>query len=94
MDHNSQLFLTALRDACNRALADGRVGEQTGHIETIEVIDNGCPILMRVTCFGNYSPDESRRVYDEDQGIVQVMDMVARFMAGRAIYDLNFQELV
>ena len=92
MEHNSRLFVTALRDACNRALEDGRVGEQIGHIETIEVTGTGAPILLRVTCFGAYSPEESQRVYD-DQGIVQVMDMVARFIAGRAVYDLDFKEL-
>ena len=111
MDHNSQLFVTALRDACNRALEDGRIGEQDGHIETIEVTEPGqraelrlneagqveqigktIPMKLRVTCFGSYSPTEAQRVYS-DQGAIQVMDMVASFIAVRAIYDLNLEEL-
>lgn len=94
MDHNSRLFVTALRDACNRALEDedGRVGEQDGHIETIEVTDTGSPILLRVTCFGSYSPTEARRVH-ADQGVIDVMSMVARFMSGRALYDLDMEKL-
>jgi hypothetical protein len=111
VDNNSRVFVTALRDACNRALEDGRIGEQDGHIETIEVTKPGqraelrlndagqveqigqtIPMELRVTCFGSYSPTEARRVYS-DQGAIQVMDMVARFIAGRAIYDLNLGDL-
>lgn len=111
MEHNSRLFVTALRDACNRALEDGRVGEQNDHIETIEVTEPGqraelrlneagqveqigktIPMKLRVTCFGSYSPTEAQRVYS-DQGAIQVMDMVASFIAGRAIYDLNLGDL-
>lgn len=92
MDHNSRLFVTALRDACNRALEDGRCGPQTNHVETIEVTDSGSPMMLRVTCFGNYSPEEAQRVY-KNTGAVDVMDMVARFMSGRAMYDLDLEKL-
>jgi hypothetical protein len=111
MDNNSRIFVTALRDACNRALEDGRIGEQDGHIETIEVTEPGqraelrlneagqveqigktIPMELCVTCFGSYSPTEARRVYTY-QGAIQVMAMVAQFIAGRAIYDLDMEKL-
>lgn len=92
MDNNSRLFVTALRDACNRALEDGRVGTQTGHIETVDVTDAGSPILLRVSCYGDYSPTEATRVY-HDQGVVDVMHRVARFIANRAMYDIDLEEL-
>ena len=96
---NDQLrwFIEALRDACNVALEDGMVGDQMGHIENIEVTDPGVsyrlengeftpgsPIMLKVTCFGAYSPTECRRVY-ENQGVIQVADMVARYLADRSI---------
>jgi hypothetical protein len=86
------LFVTALRDACNRALEDGRVGTQNGHIETIEVTDASSPIMLRVTCYGDYSPEEATRVYNE-QSVVETMDRVARLIGGRALYDINLEEL-
>ena len=94
MDNNSRLFVTALRDACNRALEDGRVGTQTNHIEKIEAtyIGRRAPIELRVTCFGDYSPEEATRVYNE-QSVVDVMNHVARFICGRAMYDLDLEEL-
>lgn len=91
MDSNSRLFVTALRDACNRALEDGRCGEQTSHIEQIEVVDSGSPIMLRVKCFGCYSPEESERTYS--LGVYSTMDMVAAYMAGRALYDLKMEDL-
>ncbi len=84
MDSNTRWFIEALRDACNHALEDGMVGDQMGHIESIEVTDSGTPIELKVTCFGAYSPTECRRVY-ENQGVIQVADMVARFLADRSI---------
>lgn len=84
MTDKTRWFVEALRDACNRALEDGIVGDQMGHIEKIEVTDTGSPLGLRVTCFGAYSPTECRRVY-EDQGVIQVADMVARHLADRSI---------
>jgi acetaldehyde dehydrogenase (acetylating) len=92
VDKNSRLFVTALRDACNRALEDGRVGTQTDHIETIEVTDAGSPILLRVTCYGDYSPEEATRTHS-DQSVVAVMKRVASYISGRALYDINLEEL-
>ena len=96
-NHTVRWFVEALRDACDEALKDGMVGDQMGHIENIEVTDPGTsrvcentgfvhntPIMMKVTCFGAYSPTECRRVY-EDQGVIQVADMVARYLADRSI---------
>lgn len=96
-NHTIRWFVEALRDACNQALEDDMVGHHAlGHIESIEVTDPGFsppdirslervrPILLRVTCFGAYSPTECRRVY-EDQGVIQVADMVARHLAERSI---------
>jgi hypothetical protein len=97
VDSNTRWFIEALRDACDHALEDGMVGDQMGHIESIEVTDSGTsricensgfvhstPIMLKVTCFGAYSPTECRRVY-ENQGVIQVADMVARFLADRSI---------
>lgn len=83
-NHTIRWFVEALRDACNHALQDGMVGDQMGHIEDIEVTDNGSPIMLKVTCFGAYSPTECRKVY-EDQGVIQVADLVARYLADRSI---------
>lgn len=96
-NHTIRWFVEALRDACNAALEDGIIGDHgMGHIENIEVTDPGFspadvrelekvrPISLRVTCFGAYSPTESRRVY-EDQGVIQVADLVARYLADRSI---------
>jgi hypothetical protein len=97
--HTIRWFVEALRDACDQALKDDMVGDQTSHIEKIEVTDPGFkpadltdvkelekvrPISLRVTCWGAYSPTECRRVY-EDQGVIQVADMVARYLADRSI---------
>lgn len=95
--HTIRWFIEALRDACNHALEDGIVGDQMGHIEDIEVTDpgepmdftvrgrsTGKPIMLKVTCFGAYSPTECRKVY-EDQGVIQVADLVARFLADRSV---------
>lgn len=97
MNRQLRWFVEALRDACDEALKDGMVGDQMDHIENIEVTDPGVsyrfengeftpgsPITLKVTCFGAYSPTECRRVY-EDQGVIQVADMVARHLAGRSI---------
>ena len=99
MNQNCRWFVEALRDACNHALEDGMIGDQTDHIEKIEVTDAGFspadltdvkalekvrPIALRVTCWGAYSPTECRRVY-EDQGIIQVMTLVAQYLADRAV---------
>ena len=84
MDSNMRWFIEALRDTCNQALEDGIVGDQMCHIEKVEVTDRGSPILLNVTCFGAYSPTEARRVY-KNQGIIDVMDRVARFLADRAV---------
>jgi hypothetical protein len=100
MNQNCRWFVEALRDACNHALEDGMIGDQMGHIESIEVTDAGFwpadlttdvkaledvrPIELRVTCWGAYSPTECRRVY-EDQGIIQVMTLVAQYLADRAV---------
>jgi hypothetical protein len=72
----------ALRDACNHALEDGMVGDQLGHIEDIEVTDNGSPIMLKVTCFGAYSPTESQRVY-ENLSVMDVGDLVGRYLTDR-----------
>lgn len=95
--HTVRWFIEALRDACNHALEDGMIGDQMGHIEDIEVTDpgvssrfengdfvSGSPINLKVTTFGAYSPTECRKVY-EDLGVIQVADMVARFLADRSI---------
>lgn len=97
MDHNSLLFVKALRAACDRAIEDGRCGTQTNHIEKIEVTDSGAldpprPALLRVTCYGDYSADESERVY-KNVSLVDAMDFVASFIGGRAMYDLDLKEL-
>ena len=99
MNQNCRWFVEALRDACNHALEDGMIGDQTDHIESIEVTDYGHspadltdvkelekvrPISLRVTCWGAYSPTECRRVH-ENQGIIQVMYLVAVFLASRAV---------
>lgn len=96
-NHTIRWFVEALRDACNAALEDGMIGDQMGHIENIEVTNPGVsyrfengeftpgsPIMLKVTCFGAYSPTECRRVY-ENQGVIQVADMVARHLADRSI---------
>lgn len=92
MDSKARWFVCALRDACDAALEDGRVGEQTGHIEKIEVTATGSPILMRVTCYGDYSPTEATRVF-EDQGVIDVMDKVALYLSSRAIRRLSHTSL-
>lgn len=84
MNQNCRWFVHALRDACDHALSDGMIGNQMGHIESIEVTDAGSPMELKVTCFGAYSPTEARRVH-ENQGIIQVMDLVARYLADRAV---------
>jgi hypothetical protein len=99
MNQNCRWFVEALRDACNHALEDGMIGDQLGHIESIEVTDAGFspadltdvkalekvrPILLSVTCFGAYSPTEARRVH-ENQGIIDVMTLVAQYLADRAV---------
>jgi hypothetical protein len=84
MNQNCRWFVQALRDACDHALEDGMIGDQMGHIESIEVTDTGSPMELKVTCFGAYSPTEARRVH-ENQGIIQVMDLVARYLADRAV---------
>jgi len=84
MNQNCRWFVQALRDACDHALEDGMIGNQMGHIESIEVTDTGSPMELKVTCFGAYSPTEARRVH-ENQGIIQVMDLVARYLADRAV---------
>ena len=84
MNQNCRWFVQALRDACDHALSDGMIGDQMGHIESIEVTDTGSPMELKVTCFGAYSPTEARRVH-ENQGIIQTMDMVARYLADRAV---------
>lgn len=91
-------FIEALRDACNEALKDGMVGHHAlDHIEDIEVTDSGTsyisekdgfqhssPIMLKVTCFGAYSPTECRRVY-ENQSIIEVASLVARLLADRGL---------
>ncbi|NBT76029.1 hypothetical protein EBZ80_21535 [bacterium] len=89
MDSNLRWFVHALRDACDYALSDGMIGNQMGHIESIEVTEcdidaEHAPIMLKVTCFGAYSPTEARRVH-ENQSIVEVMDRVARYLGDRAI---------
>ncbi len=80
--HTVRWFVEALRDACNHALEDGMVGDQLGHIEDIEVTDNGSPIMLKVTCFGAYSPTESQRVY-ENLSVMDVGDLVGRYLTDR-----------
>ncbi len=82
--HTVRWFVEALRDACNHALEDGMVGDQMGHIEDIEVTDNDSPVMLKVTCFGAYSPTECRKVH-ENQGVIQVADLVARYLADRSV---------
>lgn len=78
-------FVEALRDACNQALEDDMVGHHAlGHIEDIEVTDEGCPIGLRVTLCGAYSPTESQKVY-ENQSVMDVATMVANHLADRSI---------
>lgn len=97
MNRQLRWFVEALRDACDEALKDGMVGDQMGHIENIEVTDpgepmdfnvrgrsTGRPIMLKVTCFGAYSPTECREVH-ENQGVIQVADLVARYLADRSI---------
>ena len=48
------------------------------------------PLLLRVTCYGDYSPTEATRVY-ENQSVVEVMDCVARYLANRAMYSIMDQ---
>lgn len=83
-NHTIRWFVEALRDACNEALKDGMVGDQLGHIEDIEVTDNGSPIMLKVTCSGAYSPTECRRVHD-NQSVMDVADLVAGYLADRGI---------
>lgn len=80
--HTVRWFVAALRDACNHALEDGMVGDQLGHIEDIEVTDNGSPVMLKVTCFGAYSPTESQRVY-ENLSVMDVGDLVGRYLTDR-----------
>ncbi len=82
--HTVRWFVEALRDACNHALEDGMVGDQMGHIEDIEVTDNGSPIMLKVTCVGAYSPTECRRVY-ENKSVMDVAEAVAGALADRSI---------
>lgn len=97
MADKTRWFIEALRDACNEALQDGMVGDQMGHIETIEVTDPGTsrrceksgfmhssPIMLRVTTFGAYSPTECRRV-KENQSVIEVATMVASYLAERSL---------
>ena len=94
-NHTIRWFVEALRDACNYALEDGMIGNQMGHIEDIEVTDpgepmdfnvrgrsTGRPIMLKVTCFGAYSPTESQRVY-ENLSVMDVGDLVGRYLTDR-----------
>jgi hypothetical protein len=84
MQDNTRWFVQALRDACDHALKDGMIGNQTGHIESIKVTYAGSPMELEVTCFGAYSPTEAQRVH-KNLGIIHVMDLVARYLADRAV---------
>lgn len=92
MDSNTRWFIKTLRDVCNQTLEDNMVGSQTGHIEKIEVTDPGAPIQLRVTCYGAYSPFEATRVH-ENQGVYDVMQMIAGYLADRATRLANLEEL-
>lgn len=86
MNDKRRWFVEKLLEACQAALQDERIGTQSNHIEKVEVTDRGLegPIGLRVRCFGDFSADESVREH-ENQGVFDVMHMVAGYMASRAM---------
>lgn len=79
---NKMWFVRALRDACDRALHDGRVGDQTWQIDRIELTSVDPPRLTVITS-GDYSPTECTREF-VGQSVFDVMHKVADYMADRA----------
>lgn len=54
--------------------------------------DEGCPIGLRVTLSGAYSPTESQKVH-ENQSVMDVATMVANHLADRGIGMKNLNDL-
>ena len=91
--NKNRWFVEKLLEACQAALEDGRIGTQCNHVENIEVTDSK-KIALKVSCFGDYSPEESSKEY-QDQGVFDVMHMVAGYLASRAVKRLdNFEGLI